>query len=228
MRNKFIECKDCAYERGASYGCMYCERNIENSMVPRHFKPKFVKEKEQEIRYDRCVENRKPVMVPVMFDEFALMGIVPEYYDRIDIKNVIFNDPATIVFWTDGTKTVVKAAEGDEFDPEKGIAMAISKKIFGNQGSYYNKIKKWTKPYYEKQEERDSSFKNLLSAFRKIASGLACSNISFKEYETDEKDERVPNIEPLEPKTVTFELEKEFIDDIAERLGYARKDGKDE
>ena len=41
------------------------------------------------------------------------------------IKKVIFNDPATIVFWKDGTKTVVKRQEGAEFDPEKGLAMAI-------------------------------------------------------------------------------------------------------
>lgn len=43
------------------------------------------------------------------------------------IKKVIFNDPATIVFWKDGTKTVVKSQEGAEFDPEKGLAMAISR-----------------------------------------------------------------------------------------------------
>ena len=41
------------------------------------------------------------------------------------IKKVIFNDPATIVFWKDGTKTVVKRQEGAEFDYEKGLAMAI-------------------------------------------------------------------------------------------------------
>ena len=41
------------------------------------------------------------------------------------IKKVIFNDPATIVFWKDGTKTIVKRQEGAEFDPEKGLAMAI-------------------------------------------------------------------------------------------------------
>lgn len=47
----------------------------------------------------------------------------PAYYP---IKNVIFNPPATIVFWKDGTKTVVKA-QGETFDPEKGLAMAISR-----------------------------------------------------------------------------------------------------
>lgn len=60
-----------------------------------------------------------------------------------EIKNVIFNDPATIVFWEDGTKTVVKCQDGDEFDPEKGLAMAIVKKAYGNKGSYCNKMKKW-------------------------------------------------------------------------------------
>lgn len=65
----------------------------------------------------------------------------------LEIINVIFNDPATIVFWSDGTKTVVKCLEGDVFDPEKGLAMAISKKAMGNKGSYYNVIDKWTEKY---------------------------------------------------------------------------------
>lgn len=60
-----------------------------------------------------------------------------------EIKNVIFNDPATIVFWEDGTKTVVKCQDGDEFDPEKGLSMAIVKKAYGNKGNYCNKMKKW-------------------------------------------------------------------------------------
>ena len=42
------------------------------------------------------------------------------------IKKVIFNPPATIVFWENGSKTVVKA-QGEVFDPEKGLAMAISR-----------------------------------------------------------------------------------------------------
>lgn len=58
------------------------------------------------------------------------------------IKKVIFNDPATIVFWDDGMKTVVKA-ENEPFDPEKGLAMAIAKKALGNKGDYYNEFKKW-------------------------------------------------------------------------------------
>lgn len=73
--------------------------------------------------------------------------------DPFEIKNVIFNPPATIVFWADGTKTVVQSQDGDEFDPEKGLAMAISKKALGNKHEYYNVfkhwLKKWNKPTAE-------------------------------------------------------------------------------
>lgn len=59
------------------------------------------------------------------------------------IKNVIFNDPATIVFWSDGTKTVVKCGKDDTFDPEKELAMAISKYFFDNAGYFNDVFKKW-------------------------------------------------------------------------------------
>lgn len=69
------------------------------------------------------------------------------------IKDVIFNKPATIVFWTDGTKTVVKCQENDTFDAEVGLAMAIAKKALGNKGNYCNEIKKWTEKYVEPDYE---------------------------------------------------------------------------
>ena len=57
------------------------------------------------------------------------------------IKRVIFNPPATIVMWDDDTKTVVKA-DKERYDPEKGLAMAISKKALGNKGNYFEEFKK--------------------------------------------------------------------------------------
>ena len=74
-------------------------------------------------------------------------------YQQYKIKNVIFNDPATIVFWDDGSKTVVKTQDGDEFDPEKGLAMAISKRALGNQRDYYHTFKKWLKKYSKNRIE---------------------------------------------------------------------------
>lgn len=60
----------------------------------------------------------------------------------LDIDKVIFSNPATIVFWTDGEKTVVKAQNGEPYDPEKGLAMAISKRALGNKGNYCNVLNK--------------------------------------------------------------------------------------
>ena len=97
-------------------------------------------------------------------------------WDRSEIKNVIFNPPATIVFWNDGTKTVVQARGDDEFDPEKGLAMAIAKKTLGNDYGYYNTFEKWTKRYYKEQDklidEATSAvhtiFDNIISSMRSI------------------------------------------------------------
>lgn len=70
------------------------------------------------------------------------------------IKNVIFNDSATIVFWNDGTKTVVKCGKDDTFDPEKGLAMAISKYFFDNAGYFNDVFKKWI-PKKGESDEKD-------------------------------------------------------------------------
>lgn len=64
-------------------------------------------------------------------------------HNKFEIEKVIFNDPATIVIWKDGTKTVVKCGNDDIYDQEKGLAMAIAKKALGNEGNYYEIFKKW-------------------------------------------------------------------------------------
>ena len=77
------------------------------------------------------------------------------------IKRVIFNPPATIVYWSDGTKTVVKCSEKDVFDPEKGLAMAVAKHC---GGSYYKEIRNWVeksgKKYPRKPYTESSSVEN--------------------------------------------------------------------
>lgn len=49
-----------------------------------------------------------------------------------EIGKVIFNDPATIVFWKDGSKTVVKCREGETFDKWTGLSMALAKRVYGD------------------------------------------------------------------------------------------------
>lgn len=91
-------------------------------------------------------QNRLDALKYAVNDAFGVAELHRKM--ALEIKKVIFNNPATIVFWMDETKTVVKAVNED-FDPEKGLAMAITKKAFGNKGNYFNKIKEWTESYNE-------------------------------------------------------------------------------
>ena len=97
------------------------------------------------------------------------------------IKKVIFNYPATIVLWSDGSKTVVKCQDGDIYDPEKGLAMAISKKALGNKGNYCNEFKKWLPEDEEEEEEGTVELRLDTSEISKSLEGLASRIFSNKE-----------------------------------------------
>lgn len=73
--------------------------------------------------------------------EYARGGVIP--VGNSPIKNVIFNDPATVVIWNDGTKTVVKCQPGDTYSKETGLALCIAKKYLGNKGNFNEVFKKW-------------------------------------------------------------------------------------
>lgn len=104
------------------------------------------------------------------------------------IKDVIFNNPATIVYWVDGTKTVVKA-HNEKFDPEKGLAMAICKRFLGSNksGSNFNNIfKKWLPEQKESNSniriEDDNKNKPLRwMTVAEVAEELGCSKALVQE-----------------------------------------------
>lgn len=70
-------------------------------------------------------------------DEYRRREKLPE------ISEVIFNKPATIVKWADGTKTVVKVQGKERYNKEKGLAMAIAKKAMGNSNYYYTIMERY-------------------------------------------------------------------------------------
>lgn len=78
------------------------------------------------------------------YGEYPRVELEGEIIEQLDImpapgiKKVIFNSPATIILWNDGTKTVSKC-RNEEFDKEKGFAIAVAKKIVGS----YAKMKKF-------------------------------------------------------------------------------------
>lgn len=63
--------------------------------------------------------------------------------EKLQIKRVIFNNPATVIYWADGTKTIVKCQPGDTYDREKGFMAAYMKKLLGNNNQFNKVIKKW-------------------------------------------------------------------------------------
>lgn len=83
------------------------------------------------------------------------------------IHKVIFNDPATVVLWSDGTKTVVKCGPNDIFDKEKGLAMAIVKKMAGNDSRFHKVFKKWCKP--DETNEDAGAYAKVLKELDKVA-----------------------------------------------------------
>lgn len=108
-----------------------------------------------------------------------------EGFDYVpEIKNVYFNDPLTIVIWKDGTKTFVKNTDGSyNYDPEKALAMAISKKALGNKYKYYQEFEKWL----PEEEKAKILSKNLVES----ANELRMSFSSFKNVSKEYMDRRV-------------------------------------
>lgn len=62
---------------------------------------------------------------------------------RFTPKNIIFNPPATVVFWKDGTKTVVKCAKDATYSPYYGFLAALAKKIFKSNNFINNLVDKY-------------------------------------------------------------------------------------
>lgn len=99
---------------------------------------------------DIKIENNEDVAYAYADRIMKAFGLLSweKNYERVDmpfIDRVIFNGPATIVFWKDGTKTVVKCRQDEAFDYEKGLAMAMCKRLYGNKGNFNNVFKKWAR-----------------------------------------------------------------------------------
>lgn len=74
-----------------------------------------VKEKDPLIKTVKISEKEKNIMSTIDFR----------------VKKIMHNGPATIVFWKDGTKTVVRLKEGDKYDPYAAFTAAVAKRVYG-------------------------------------------------------------------------------------------------
>lgn len=124
------------------------------------------------------------------------------------IEKVIFNPPATIVFWSDKTKTVVKCGKNDIFDPEKGLALAIAKKLYGNNGgNYYNTFAKWLPDSKDKNNISDitlgDAIDNAVKTIYKLCDALGCEN-----------SKKI--VEAIPEMTTSFDILKDVISEATE------------
>ena len=119
---KYVElCNTCQYNRSYGEACMNCS-----------YGDNYQEDTDEYIKsFDNIFRGLKDSNRAIVLKEV------------FGIEKVIFNAPATVVIWKDGTKTVVKSGDYDVFVPEKGLAMAIAKKALGNKGNYYEVFKKW-------------------------------------------------------------------------------------
>lgn len=167
---KYI-CERCRHYNGSGLSCVECEKGS-----------KFVK-----FAVSANYKDPNKFMTPINYSfdnvrdtdiskELAMLAknMLNDKYGyssmnrrNVEITKVIFNDPATIVFWSDGKKTVVRTQNGDQFDPEKGLAMAISKRVLGNEGSYYEEFKRWL------PEESEEVVQTTSNPFSELASRIS-------------------------------------------------------
>ena len=77
---------------------------------------------------------RNTTTITIEFDqrEFKMTNspVLTGHNGMVFPERIVHNGPALIAFWNDGTKTVVKCHDED-FDAEKGLAMALARKMWG-------------------------------------------------------------------------------------------------
>ena len=131
------------YYEMMGFGIERNENRVRINGIDVLFTDDLIVEKEYPLSYRIELVYKKPILQHIYANNYLsfspsemIVYIIPE------VKKIIFNDPATIVYWKDGTKTVVKCQKGDDFDPEKGFAMAFLKKCWGNTGNFNDKLRK--------------------------------------------------------------------------------------
>ena len=113
---------------------------------------------------------------------FSLKPLIPygDYSSR-KIEKVIFNDPATIVIWGDGSKTVVKCQEGDKYSKELGLAMCISKKYLGNKGNFNETFKKWISEDKPEDKPEELTREKMIKVLDDYCHGVHCCDCVFND-----------------------------------------------
>lgn len=132
---------------------------------------------------------------------------------RSNIKDVIFSDRVTVILWKDGTKTMVRAGKHEDYDPEKGFAMAVCKKMFGNEGNYYEVFKKYVPIDHYVADKKDTKT-NAMITDRAVSDEVEKEIVGMID-ECQGQNKIWPGL--------TRRKWKELVNKVAKRVGEKRK-----
>ena len=153
-------------------------------------------------------ELRKPNVVACIKEETTMNCDI-----RSNIKDVIFSDRVTVILWKDGTKTMVRAGKHEDYDPEKGFAMAVCKKMFGNEGNYYEVFKKYVPIDHYVADKKDTKT-NAMITDRAVSDEVEKEIVGMID-ECQGQNKIWPGL--------TRRKWKELVNKVAKRVGEKRK-----
>lgn len=95
--------------------------------------------------------KKKPALDCSGYTYFTNKSLLQQYLERKSLRTsplpfycpvkIIYNGPATIVFWEDGTKTIVKRAKGERNNRYNAFCAALAKKLYGNNSTVNRFVK---------------------------------------------------------------------------------------
>jgi len=115
-----------------------------------------------------------------------------------EVDYILYNPPATVVFWKDGTKTVSKVGKMDNFEEDFGFLACLAKKVYGHRSSYMSHVERGIKTVDGLYNLRELIYEALASSPR------LKSNYSGKGFLARILSVRVPN------KSVLKEVKEHF------------------
>ena len=141
-------------------GTIKISKSIINKLLGKDADGDIMEKSYMNYEFDRHMGKEDRWICNIVNNESSRRALLDQYkkgliegreivWKSISVDRIIFNDPATIVFWNDGTKTVVKCQEGQTFNPYFGFCAAIAKKLYGSN-SILNRI---VETYLEKEED---------------------------------------------------------------------------
>ena len=81
--------------------------------------------------------------IPMISDEWLKLFEEMKQSSEVsmEIKRIYFDVGATVVFWEDGTKTVVRRHWSDPDDKKAAVCAAVAKKLFGSNSAIEREIR---------------------------------------------------------------------------------------